>query len=71
MDEIKKALLVAADALDIASDWNVDNVQVSPPKEWNLSANGEDTADGWCSTRALAAKLREIANAGSTGQEPA
>ena len=59
--ELKQALNLAADALDIASDWNLDNVQITPPPKWNLPASGEDPADGWCSTRALAQKLRELA----------
>ncbi len=59
-DEIKQALKIAADALDIAADWNVSDVQVNPPKEWALEAYGEDAEDGWCSTRELAKKLREL-----------
>lgn len=59
--ELKQALKVAAEALDIASDWHVENAQCNPPPEWNLPADGEDPADGWCSTRALAQKLRELA----------
>lgn len=60
-EEYKRALLVAADALDIASDWNVDNVQCYPPQEWGLPAYGEEPEDGWCSTRALAELLRNLA----------
>jgi hypothetical protein len=59
--EVKQALEIAANALDIVADWNIDNVQVNPPVEWKLDAWGEDTADGWCSTRELAQKLRELA----------
>lgn len=58
--EYKRALMVAADALDIAADWNVENVQVDPPKDWHLPAYGEDPDDGWCSTRALAQMLRNL-----------
>lgn len=64
-NEVKRALLLAADALDIAADWHLPAMQVNPPPEWGLDGGGEDAADGWCSTSALAAKLREIAhNAG-------
>lgn len=60
--KLKEALKVAADALDIASDWNVGQVQVNPPKEWDLDGGDEDAEDGWCSTRALATKLRQLSN---------
>jgi hypothetical protein len=59
--EVLQALRLAADALEIAADWNLDNVQINPPSEWELGAMGEDPADGWCSTNQLARKLREIA----------
>ena len=58
--EYKQALAIAADALDIAADWDVDNVQCNPPKEWRLPAYGEDPEDGWCSTSALAELLRNL-----------
>ena len=61
VEELSKALTVAADALDIASDWHVGEVQVDPPKEWKLDAISEDPDEGWCSTSALAQKLRELA----------
>ena len=61
MEKLRQALRVAARALDIADDWGFPEVQVYPPKEWGLEAIGEDIADGWCSTRQLAAKLRELA----------
>lgn len=32
-DELKQALQIAADALEVASDWNLPAVQVDPPKE--------------------------------------
>lgn len=60
--EIKKGLEIAADALDIADDWNVTNIQVNPPVEWKLEAYGEDILDGWCATVQLAQKLRELAD---------
>ena len=68
-DEQREILRCAADALDIAADWHVENVQVSPPPSWNLPAYGEDTADGWCSTSALAAKLRELSAAMGVSDE--
>lgn len=58
---LKDALKIAANALEIASDWDLPAVQVSPPPEWNLEGGGEDPSDGWCGTYALAIKLREIA----------
>jgi hypothetical protein len=60
--KLKEALKVAADALSIASDWNVNQVQVNPPKEWDLDGGDEDPEDGWCSTSALARKLRQLSN---------
>lgn len=64
--ELKTALLIAAEALDIASDWNVRDVQVYPPSEWGLESYGENAADGWCSTRQLAKKLRQLAGENGT-----
>ena len=61
MNEIQKALEIAAEALDIAADWNLYDVQVFPPEGWGLETCGEDAGEGWCSTRALAKKIREIA----------
>lgn len=58
--KLKEALKVAADALSIASDWNVNQVQVNPPKEWELDGGEEDPEDGWCSTYALAKKLEQL-----------
>lgn len=58
--QLKAALKVAADALSIASDWNVSQVQVHPPKEWNLDGGDEDPEDGWGSTYALAKKLEQL-----------
>lgn len=55
-EEIKKL----KEALSIAADWNVNQVQVNPPKEWNLSGGEEDAEEGWCSTLALANKLRQL-----------
>ena len=61
MEKLRQALRVAADALNIVADWNLSDIQVNPPKEWGLETIGEDIADGWCSTRQLAAKFRELA----------
>lgn len=61
IQQLKQALLVAAEALSIASDWNVNQVQVNPPKEWDLDGGEEDPEQGWCSTYALAIKLRQLA----------
>jgi hypothetical protein len=60
-DEMKRALVVAASALRIASDWNLPDVQVHPPTEWGLEAQDEDPSDGWCSTAALADYLDSLA----------
>lgn len=62
-EEAAKALELAAKALDIADDCNLVDVQINPPKEWGLVAYSGDAADGWCSTRQLARKLREIVRA--------
>lgn len=59
--QLKQALLLAAEALFIASDWNVNQVQINPPKEWDLDGGEEDPEDGWCSTDSLARKLRQLA----------
>jgi hypothetical protein len=56
MDKRTQAMLVAADALDIAADWNLDTVEVDAPEDWY---NGEEP--GWISTRTIARKLRELA----------
>lgn len=59
--EYKKALEIAAVALSIAADCHVYTVKCYPPKGWELPAYGEDPADGWCSTIALAEFLRNLA----------
>lgn len=59
--EVKKALEIAANALNIAADWNITDVQVNPPVEWGLNAYTENEDEGWCSTRELAGKLKELA----------
>lgn len=59
--ELRSSLLVAVLALEIASDWDLVDVQCYPPKEWKLEAFEEDSKDGWCSTALLAEKLRNIA----------
>lgn len=62
---LRAALRIAADALEIADDWDFHAVQVNPPPEWKLPGGGENAADGWCSTQALADKLREMAAPGN------
>ena len=59
--ELRAALVLAAKALNIASEWHVENVQINPPAEWCLTANGENTQEGWCSTNSLAKKLNQLA----------
>ena len=59
--KLKEALNIAADALSIAADWNVNQVQVNPPKEWDLDGGEEDPEDGWCSTQSLSNKLKSLA----------
>ena len=61
--ELEAALKIGAVAIEIASDWNMPSVQCNPPAEWNLGGCGEDPADGWCCTYALAQKLGGIADA--------
>lgn len=56
-----RALRIGAVALEIADDWNLPDVQVSPPSEWKLDAREKNAADGWCSTYELAQKFKEIA----------
>ena len=65
VNELKQAIMVAADALAIADDW-MPSIQVDPPQEWDLSGGGEDPADGWCGTMALSEKLRDIASGHKT-----
>lgn len=57
IDKRTQAMLIAADALDIASDWNLDTVEVDVPEDWY---DGEEP--GWISTRTIAKKLRALAN---------
>jgi len=61
LSEIRLALNLAADALNIASDWNMNQVQINPPREWKLPGGEESAREGWCTTDSLAAKLRKIA----------
>jgi hypothetical protein len=58
-EKVKQALMVAADALEIAEDY-LPEVQVNPPEEWNLEAVDEDHNEGWCSTYELAQFLRKL-----------
>ncbi len=59
--EVKRALEIAASALNICADWDTEDVQVNPPKEWGLEAYTEEVSEGWCSTRELAEKLKKLA----------
>lgn len=59
--EVKKALEIATIALNICADWDVEDIQVDPPKEWDLGAYTEEVSEGWCSTRELASKFKELA----------
>lgn len=58
--ELKEALKVAANALSIASDWNVDRMELEVPKEWDLDDEGEE--EGWYSTSSLEMKLRQLSD---------
>lgn len=62
IEEIKKALAIAADALKIVGGWVLFPIQVNPPTEWELDGGGEDPSDGLCSIMALSDKLREFAS---------
>jgi len=59
--EARTALLLAADALELSTDWGVTDVQIEPPPEWGLVAVHENPDDGWCSVMALARLLRDLA----------
>lgn len=58
--QLKAALKVAADALSIASDWNVDQMELEVPKEWDLDDEGLE--EGWYSTMDLSRKFRILSN---------
>lgn len=60
MDDIKEIMLLAAEALEIAGDHGIGDVQINPPPEWNLKAYEENKEDGWCNVKELATKLREL-----------
>lgn len=60
LEEVKKALLVAADLADIAADWHLEEVQVHPPKNWGLLSYCENANKGWVASRELAVKFRAI-----------
>lgn len=59
--QLKEALAVASAALFIVGDWHFPALQANPPAHWNLPGGGEDPADGWCSTDALANYLKQLA----------
>ena len=58
-EDLKKALKIAADALEIADDWAMTDIEIDTPKEW--SADVSSCEDGWISTMALVEKLRSMA----------
>ena len=58
--QLKQSLKVAADALSIANDWNVSEMELELPPEWNLDNEGLE--EGWCSTNELSRKLRQLSN---------
>jgi len=58
-------LRVIADVLDITSDWNLYEVDVDTPKEWNVRIEDSDDSEenqneGWCSVSALADYVRSF-----------
>lgn len=58
--EFKEALKVASQALSIASDWNVSEMELEIPEKWNLDNDG--LAEGWCSVSELVRKFRQLSN---------
>lgn len=58
--QLKQALKVAADALSIANDWNVNEMEIDVPSEWELDSEGLE--EGWCFTSELCSKLRQLSN---------
>lgn len=58
--QLKQALKVAADALSIANNWNVSEMELELPSEWKLDNEGLE--EGWCSTNELSSKLRQLSN---------
>jgi hypothetical protein len=67
--EALAALRVAADALDIASDWNVDRLELGDaPLAFGLHPDPDDDEPGWYSTRAVAEALRNLAQQSAAQQ---
>jgi hypothetical protein len=60
MNDIKLFLEIMVDVLHIAYDWDINDVQVHPPPEWNLEAWTEDKQDGWVHVMDLARKAEEL-----------
>ena len=61
-EQLKEALKIAADALEIASEWIVTDIEIDTPKEWNLNASCDPQNDGWVPAMALVEKLRSMAS---------
>lgn len=59
--KLKEALKVAANALNIASDWNVNSLNLEVPKEWNLE-HDENEGEGWYRTNDIARKIKQLSN---------
>ena len=59
--ELYMGLMIGAKALGIASDWGVGDVEVDPPKHWDLVAYEENEEDGWANVGAIEDKLKELA----------
>jgi len=58
--QLEEALGVAVCALRILADWHAGDIQLNPPKEWELEAYEESSTDGWCNVTSLAHKFKEL-----------
>jgi hypothetical protein len=58
LEPYKEALQVASQAIEIASDWHLEDVEVTVPARWGMDTEGLEP--GWCCTSLLAQKLREF-----------
>ena len=61
LNDCRKALLLAAEALEIASEWGLQDVQANPPPEWGLVAYDENAEDGWVAAAEVAKICRFFA----------
>lgn len=66
--EIRVALVLASDALEIAEGY-CPHVQIDPPRAWKLPGGDESARDGWCTTSSLARKLSKLAKTIDLGIE--